>query len=318
MKFNAISARRNAEPPFLSAKVAGQRLSESRFLGGSIFRWKLVLLAATLSFTSSHAAAFGPTGHRVIAKICEANLSVRAKSSLQEILGLQKLAYAATWPDEMRTSTSDRALWAVTSKWHFVNIAKNETYATSVKSEDGDIIMAIRVFTSILKGLPIEKGPIRNALQGYFKDLDSPANQNKIKRFAVKYLVHTIGDLHQPLHAGYLNDRGGNDTPVKWFGQPNTLHWVWDRGLINKQKFSFTELADKLDAMPPGMKTHFQQGGVMQWLDESLALRKVVYDVDKYGSDFGYPYTYDNTPLINRQMQKAGFRAAMVFNQIFK
>jgi hypothetical protein len=125
-------------------------------------------------------------------------------------------------------------------------------------------------------------------------------------------------DQHNPLHAGYLDDRGGNDITVKWFGQPNNLHWVWDRGLINKQQFSFTELADKLNAMPPGIKTQFQQGGVMQWLDEALELRNVAYDVDKYGSDFGYPYLSDNTPLINGQLQKAGLRAAMVFNQIYK
>lgn len=56
----------------------------------------------------------------------------------------------------------------------------------------------------------------------------------------------------------------------------------------------------------------------MQWLDEALELRNVAYDVDKYGSDFGYPYLSDNTPLINGQLQKAGLRAAMVFNQIYK
>ncbi len=284
----------------------------------SLISARLALLGTTLCLLSSHANAFGPTGHRVIAKICEENLSLRAKSSLQEILGLEALPYAATWPDEMRTSTADEALWQVTAKWHYVNIGKNETYASAKKSKDGDVVMAIRVFSNILKGQPIEKGPIRKALQGYFKDVENPANASKIKRFAVKYLVHTIGDVHQPLHAGYLEDRGGNDIAVKWFGQPNTLHWVWDRGLINKQQFSFTELADKLNAMPPGLKAQYQQGKVMQWLDESLELRKTVYDVDRYGSDFGFAYIYDNTPLINLQLQKAGFRAAMVFNQIYK
>jgi hypothetical protein len=305
-------------PFVLTSSFLSRRNINAVILRISRMKCFAVLLLAGLSLASPVTQAFSFTGHRVVGQICHDHLSDKAKASIAAIMGLEKLPFAATWPDEMRRSHNNKTFWSNASKWHFVNVPAKKSYVDAPKAPLGDTIVAIEAFTALLKGKPLPDGPVKSNLQLYFGDLAAEKNQLMIKQFAVRFLIHLIGDLHQPLHAGYKADRGGNNIKVKWFGEKQTLHAVWDGAMIDRQKLSYTELAVKLGTVSAKDKLYMQSSELMDWLNESLELRDIAYNVDKYDSDFTAQYFFDNMPLINRQLQKAGFRAAKIFNDIFK
>jgi hypothetical protein len=277
----------------------------------------VALLLISLSLVSTESYAFGKTGHRVVGQVCQDHLSKNANSALSKIMAGETLADAATWPDEMRRSKNN-TFWSNTAKWHYVNIPANTNYAQSRKSSHGDVVVAIEAFSALLEGKPLDNGPIKRSLQQRFGDLTIAKNKREIKQFAVRFLLHLIGDLHQPLHAGYIADRGGNKIQINWYARKQNLHAVWDTLLLNKQDQSDRQLAKELSQVSEKDKQQIQESRLQGWLNESLALRKVAYDVDKYDRDFTAQYFFDNMPLINRQLQKAGLRAAKIFNDIFK
>ncbi len=112
-----------------------------------------------------------------------------------------------------------------TADWHWVTIQDNQTYVQSLKNPNGDVVATIERIIADLKA----------------KKLSGKAEQE-----AVKMLIHLIGDIHQPLHVGGGNDRGGNDIKVTWFRNDSNLHRVWDSDMIDDTKLSYTELAESL------------------------------------------------------------------------
>ena len=82
---------------------------------------------------------------------------------------------------------------------------------------------------------------------GSRKTLRTPTASLADKQLALRFVVHLVGDLHQPLHVGKCCDKGGNDVKVTWFGKPTNLHAVWDLALVDDEQLSFTELAAKLE-----------------------------------------------------------------------
>ncbi len=278
-----------------------------------------VLVVFIISFYSQFAFSFGANGHRAVGQIAENHLSPAAQQAIRRIMAGESLAIAATWPDEMRSSPDNPKFWASTAaKWHFVNVGPDETYEDSKKEAKGDAYMALNAFVAILKGEKVPKGPIRDGLTQYFGDIDASKNQKALQQFAVRFIVHIVGDIHQPLHTGYLSDFGGNSIKVEWFGQPRKLHGVWDTDLLESQQLSYSELSDKLDKLDAPAVAKIQGSEPIDWLNESLVYRKQAYDVDSYDSDFSYSYVFNNQPLLESQLQKGGLRAAALFNQIFK
>src|SRR6187551_2455046 len=178
---------------------------------------------ALLAAAPSPALAWGKTGHRVVAAIADTQLSGLARAHVREILGPgESLVDAANWPDEMR---SDPAIfWQKTSTpWHYVTL-NGITYDHA--PPEGDALEALDHFAKVLK---------------------DPAASLADKQTALRFVIHLVGDLHQPLHAGKCCDRGGNDVKVTWFGKPTNLHAVWDSQLVDEEQLSFSELAEKLE-----------------------------------------------------------------------
>lgn len=272
-----------------------------------------------LVFVSVNAYGFGANGHRVVGQIADNHLSATARAALLNILEGEQLSFAATWPDDMRSSPDDPDFWgySAAANWHFVNVDPNETYEQSRKNNKGDAYVALDTLTAILNDASIPEGPVADALTSYFGDLNDPSKEKEIKRFAVRFIVHIIGDIHQPLHAGYQSDRGGNNIDVEWFGQRKKLHSVWDTDLVQSQQLSFSEIALKIDRLSDAENSQIQSSQPIDWVNESLELRLSAYDVDKYNSDFSYDYTFRFIPVIESQMLKAGLRTAALFNNIF-
>jgi len=102
------------------------------------------------------------------------------------------------------------------------------------------------------------------------KSKDSPLAE---KQLALDYLVHLVGDLHQPLHVGFLDDVGGTKTKVTLQGKAQTLHELWDTGMLETEKGTAQAMAKLLDeGLSTDDQTAWQTGTPTDWVNESLAL----------------------------------------------
>ena len=263
----------------------------------------LAAFAAAIALVPAPAFAWGKTGHRVVAAIADTEISGLARAHIEEILGRgESLADVANWPDEMRSAPGD--FWQKTATpWHYVTVS-GTVYDHA--PPEGDALEAIEHFTSVLQ---------------------DPASSLADRQLALRFIVHLVGDLHQPLHVGKCCDEGGNAVKVTWFGKPTNLHSVWDSQLVDEEQLSFTELADKLER-------HMSSADVIKWADinprdwitESAEVRDSVYQALPTGNagnpaagvpDLSYAYVYKFTPLMEQRLSQAGVRLAAYLNAIF-
>ncbi len=183
-----------------------------------------------------------------------------------------------------------------THDWHWVTVPDSSTYAQSVKNPEGDVVEAIERIKAILRS-------------------DTATMEHK--RSALRMLVHLVGDIHQPLHVGRGDDKGGNDFQVRWFKNGSNLHRVWDSGMIDERKLSYTELAHSIDHATRNQVSAWQRHTTVEWTAEAVLLRPQLYPAEK-GADIGYEYMYANWPTVEQQLLKAGIRLAGVLNELFR
>lgn len=249
----------------------------------------LLFLIPTLSFGN----IWGRTGHRVTGHIAEKHLTKKARKAIKNLLDGNSLAFVSTYADEIKSDKS----FSNYSPWHYVNYPLAKSYQESEKSEFGDLVTAIDSCIKILKNKQSSRAD---------------------KIFYLKFLVHIIGDLHQPMHAGKAEDRGGNDIQVQWFGEGSNLHKVWDTNLLASYGMSYYELGDELNrATTKKEKAAIQKGSVIDWLEESHDYANEIYSSVEVGEKLGYSYSYKYNPILFNRLKKGGLRLAMVLNEIF-
>lgn len=254
---------------------------------------KSLLILAALFITQT-AFCWGLLGHRVIAEVAQAHLSKKAKKELQKIIGNETLAWWANWPDFIKSDTS----WKHASKWHYVDLPGH------MKKED---------FIAELKKLPGENLYTQiPAMMAQLKDKSLPVEKRKI---ALSFLVHFIGDLHQPLHVGRDEDEGGNKITVYWFGEKTNLHSVWDTKLIEMQQYSYTEYAKLLNIATPGQVSAWQTSPLEDWFYESHVLADSIYASAPNESKLGYGHNFKFQNILNQQLLKGGVRLAALINK---
>ena len=138
---------------------------------------------------------------------------------------------------------------------------------------------------------------------------------------ALRFLVHLVGDLHQPLHAGHEDDRGGNDIKVRWFGEDSNLHRVWDSQLLQQRDLDYLELTteyqERFEALSPAERRIILEPRPSSWLAEAIDLRTSAYDLSGESNNLGETYVEDNLPLIEEQLLRGGIRLALLLNRIF-
>lgn len=234
--------------------------------------------------------AWGPTGHRVIGEVAENHLSKKARKEVMALLGTESLAEVSTWMDEIRSD--DR--YDYTHSWHYCTIPDGATYETR-NNDEGQLVERI------------------NAMIATLKSADST---RETKVVALKFLVHLVGDLHQPLHVGNGEDRGGNSVKVNFFYENSNLHRVWDSDMINHKLYSYTELASIIDHTSESQVSVWISGSAAQWAEENLQYREQIYDTGD-PERMGYEYVYKNWDLVEQQLLKAGIRLAGILNDIY-
>ena len=232
---------------------------------------------------------WGQTGHRVTGQIAQNHLSKKALKRIENILDGYSIAMVSNFMDEIKSDPQYDSL----RPWHYCTIPDDGKYAGP--PEEGDVIMAIKEHIRLLK-----EGGLSKAREA----------------FVLKCLIHLIGDIHQPLHVGNGKDRGGNDVKVTYFWKTSNLHSVWDSGIIDRQKLSYTEYAAWIDKATKEQISDWQKDDIMTWARESMSFRPMIYDLPD-SKKINYRYNYKNLPIVNQRLLQAGIRLAGVLEDIY-
>lgn len=247
------------------------------------------VFSLTLSF---QVFSWGQTGHRVTAAIAEQHLSWKAKRMVHKLLVNEDMAEVSTFSDEMRSNPSE--FWKKTATpWHYVNVHEGEVYEKA--PPEGDAVTALEMFS---------------------KQLKNKKSSREEKQLALKFIVHIIGDLHQPFHSGTNVDQGGNKVKVRFFNEESNIHRVWDEQLIDNQRLSYTEWTERLNKKIDKKKIkQWNQTDPVIWITESHQLRLGLYpEKDR----IYYDYQYKAIPIVKQRLQMGGIRLAAYLNELFK
>ena len=256
---------------------------------------KKIFIAVFFIFGIAEASAWGVTGHRIVAEIAENHLTNRAKRKLKKLIGKQKLAYWANWPDNVRNSPE----WKNTSTWHYVNIPPQESKEQFIEQLKNNNKPNIYTAIQNVKGIIVDKN-----------------TPNADREIYLRFLVHFLGDMMQPMHTGREEDLGGNLIKIQFFKKDTNLHSLWDSGLIDNTKYSYTEFARVLDVKSKEDINQIQSGSLEDWLYESHQAANQIYASVKPGENYSYDYQEQYKDLLERQLLHAGLRLAKILNEV--
>ena len=262
---------------------------------GHIFLRTFLLASALL--VAQYTFSWGVTGHRVIGEIAQDHLTKKAKKELHKIIGKETLAWWSNWPDFIKSDST----WNHASPWHYVDLPghmEREKFIEELKNLPGK-----NLYTQI------------PAMLVELKDKSLPVEK---RRVALYFLIHLIGDLHQPLHVGRDEDAGGNKIVVYWFDKKTNLHTLWDSMLIEFQQYSYTEYAKLLNIADENRVKAWQSGSLEEWFYESHVVSDSIYDATPNESKLSYKYNYQFQKIVEEQLLKGGVRLAALLNQAFE
>lgn len=245
----------------------------------------IVLTSASLT------ARWGQVGHFATGEVAERYLTEKTRAEVQRVLGGASIASATTWMDEVRPTPE----YSYSRDWHWVTVPPGETYEESEKNPNGDVIAALERKISQLKA----------------GDLAEREEREKLKM-----VIHMIGDIHQPLHVGTGEDRGGNEVVVYWEGQETNLHRVWDTHMIVSLGMDYQEFARHVNTATEEQVREWQSASVRDWARESISYRDNVYDLPE-DRQLGVEYRDRNIALVEKRVLQGGVRMAGVLNAIY-
>ncbi len=254
---------------------------------------KRLLLTIVSLCVALNALAWGQMGHDVIAYIGEKNLTPKSATAIRELLEGRSLVYYANWMDNIRGTEEYRH----TSSWHYRNVDEGETVESMPLNENGDVV---------------------RATEQMIADIKSGTLSREQERIAVMMLIHMVGDMHCPMHAGRLSDLGGNRHAVTFFGRKTNLHSIWDSALLEAaHKWSYQGWWEQLDVIDQASKAEIQQGEPLEWFAESVDAAVEIYAATPIDSELSYDYVTRFAPLVERQLLNGGLRLAQVLNDLY-
>lgn len=265
---------------------------------------RLIVALALLLIQRPDAFAWGPEGHSIVAELAQRRLTPTALAAVKQILGGElSLASLASWADDVREQRPE------TFNWHFVDIPLSRTnYDPAIDCKPvpgkGDCVIAA-----------IERS--RTTLA------DKTATREQ-RAEALKFLVHFIGDLHQPLHT-VDDNHGENDLKVSFFTDPlnkkredTNLHSVWDSGLIRNRFFAWGGYVDSIEAnwLPGKDLGKLAAGTPIEW---ALAAHQIAIDRACAGvaqnDALDQVYALRVRADLDQQLALGGLRLARLINE---
>ena len=238
---------------------------------------------------------WGAEGHRIIGDIAAHHLAPEAKTAIEGLLGDKTLADISTWADEIKSDST----WDWAKPLHYANVRPGEPTFDMERDcpEVGCVVKAIGDYS---KALP---------------DTEQPAGE---RLTALKFVVHFVGDIHQPLHVSHARDRGGNDIKVEFFDNRTNLHTVWDSLLIRRTGKAWAEYATELrQRITPEMRSRWSKvTEPTAWANESYTLAVDHAYVVPSSGELGQKYFDCSIPIVERRLQAAGVRLAELLNRV--
>lgn len=236
------------------------------------------------------ALRWGPEGHDVVARLAESLLTLPVRARIAILLDGRSLEAVANWADSIR------AIRRETAPLHYVDIPFDATTYDSARDCPGGrcVIGAIEHDRAVLA------------------DTTAP-REDRVE--ALEFLVHFVGDLHQPLHCEDRDDRGGNGVHVTLDGRHTNLHAVWDSGILEAAGLSDGALYARLLTMMQHMNLDtVRAGSVETWAIESHGLAHDAYQIPD-DHVLGQDYVRANLPVVELQLVRAGVRLAEILNE---
>ncbi|MDB5153609.1 MAG: nuclease [Mucilaginibacter sp.] len=259
--------------------------------------FKKLILGIAIIYAPLQSMAWGAEGHRIAGQIADSYLTPKARAAIKAILGNESIAITSNWADFIKSDPNYNYL----STWHYIDLDKVYTYAELQEYLNQDT--KVDAYTKL------------NFLIGELKKKNL-TRDNKL--LYLRMLIHIAEDVHQPLHVGHTEDKGGNDIKVTWFNNPTNLHSVWDSQLIEFQQLSYTEYTASINHTTAAQRAEWQKAPISAWLFESNQIAEKIYAEVKSGDTLNaYKYNFNHIDIINQQLLKAGVRLAGILNQIF-
>lgn len=250
----------------------------------------LVILFATYVKAAN---AWGPMGHELIGELAEPMLKPASKHKIKQLLGDESISHATTYLDRMR-SQKDTFWQKTASPWHYVTVPSSQNYQQH-------------------KHAP-KKGDAYTALMHYSKQLGQSNNPEQ-QKLALYFVLHLVGDLHQPLHAGNGEDRGGNDFDVYFQKKRTNMHRLWDSQMLATQKQSYwlKTLSAKISALPSNSKQQWNNSTTIDWINESVTIRQNIYPT-KEKIHINQSYLQSSLAITEQRIMQAAVRLAHQLN----
>jgi len=237
-----------------------------------------------------------------------------------QLLRGYSLAEVANWPDELRSEPRFDKYKLL----HFATVPDGVlSYRDSKKAPCGDLVVAIGALSAFLKtGSRVDLFAVpalTDKSDGTGKEACNPVETEPITTdTALRFLVHFLGELHQPLHVGGT-DQGGNKVAVNWMKRWQTnLHSVWDDEMVDFERLDYIEMARFLDHASGVDVAQWQMGDTISWADEDVAMRLQLYQFPDGKNLISYAYTGAQRARMREQLLKGGLRLAYVINKIFE
>lgn len=255
-------------------------------------------------FMPSHAQAWGDEGHRVVALIAESRLTPAARQHVQHLLGgtdvREAMSNASVWADQIKWKRPE------TRPWHYVDIERGSGgYDRRRDCPNDDCVV--------------------EQIERETATLAQPGVSAPIKSEALKFLIHFMGDLHQPLHCADNHDRGGNEVRVLLGKKRTNLHAVWDSGVVKELGRKPSRVAEQLETeITFEHAKEWQRGTFEKWANETFGIgQSSVYAAALSHGPTDAPvilpsdYAATQSGIVKTQLEKAGVRLAGLLNAMF-
>jgi hypothetical protein len=243
--------------------------------------------------------------------IAEQNISGKTRARIAEILGNERIEEASNWPDEQRANQDD--WWQnVSPAFHLLNVPENVEARTLSHPSQGDALTGLADFVATLR------------------NLDAPLAE---RQKALRFVVHIVEDLHQPLHVRRGTDNHGLNFAVSYRQPPSTsalltnLHLIWDLQIIDDRSLSASEYAARLSGrLTPEISVAWWTADPYVWIDESVSLYEEIYPATGGQRGMGTPdspavvgpdYALKWRPIIEERLTQAGIRLAAYLDWVF-
>jgi len=256
----------------------------------------VLVIAGTLA--APVVQAYNAEGHRIVGHIAERFICPQTRQALMELLppGEYSLADAGTWADEIRSDSA----WDMARPWHYINVPDGQMVSSVPRREAGDILSALERFSAELAAADT-----------------TPAD----RQVALYFVVHFVGDVHQPLHVGRRDDLGGNRVDIEAEGVRTNLHVYWDGAVWADVLQSPVGAAARLANRYGRYTEQWQQTDYWAWAAESLAFRPEVYQLggpDPQGAfHLNGEYQQRALQISEFRLAQAGVRLAGLLDSIF-